>query len=76
MHLADLHLGKRQYNIEERYNDYFRAFKWILSEAIQQNLDFILVSGDLIDSDQGISPSVLRILLVFCRHSRKTVLQN
>ena len=63
MHLADLHLGKRQYNIEERYNDYFRAFKWILSEAIQQNLDFILVSGDLIDSDQGISPSVLRDII-------------
>ena len=63
MHLADLHLGKRQYNIEERYNDYFRVFKWILKEAIAQNIGFILISGDLIDSDQRISPSILRDII-------------
>ena len=41
MHIADLHLGKKQYNIPQRYYDYFRAFKTVLNKAIDQSVDFI-----------------------------------
>jgi len=58
LHLADLHLGKRQYNIKERYKDYFRAFNWMLTLSIKEEVDFIIISGDIFDS-KSIDPTVL-----------------
>lgn len=58
IHVSDLHLGKRQYNLKERYNDYFRAFQWVLDFTISEKVDFLLISGDLFDS-KNINPSVL-----------------
>jgi len=58
IHVSDLHLGKRQYNLKERYKDYFRAFQWVLNFAISEKVDFLLVSGDLFDN-KNINPSVL-----------------
>jgi len=63
MHLADVHLGKKQYNLAQRYYDYFKAFNTILNKAIEQEVDFILISGDLIDSDERISPTVLKEII-------------
>ena len=63
LHIADVHLGKKQYHINERYNDYFRAFKYVLNEAIKNTVDFILICGDLIDSERGVSPSMLRDII-------------
>ena len=64
MHIADLHLGKRQYNIPQRYYDYFRAFKTMLNKAIEHAVDFILISGDMIDSDERVNPKVLREIIL------------
>ncbi len=58
VHIADLHLGKRQYNLQERYDDFFKVFKWTLDFCIKQEIDFILISGDIFDSKK-IGPSVL-----------------
>ncbi|MFX1398153.1 MAG: exonuclease SbcCD subunit D [Promethearchaeota archaeon] len=58
VHIADLHLGKKQYNLEERYQDNLKAFKWILDLSIREQVDFILISGDLFDNKK-IGPSVL-----------------
>lgn len=63
IHLADVHLGKKQYNLAQRYYDYFKAFNTILNKAIEQEVDFILISGDLIDSDERISPTVLNKII-------------
>ncbi len=67
VHIADLHLGKRQYNNNERYLDYFRAFKWILKFAIQERVDFILIAGDLFDN-RKISPNVLTEVFYIIRN--------
>ncbi|MBN1214381.1 MAG: DNA repair exonuclease [Candidatus Lokiarchaeota archaeon] len=58
LHIADIHLGKRQYNLKERYYDYFRVFKSILEKSIEKEVDFILISGDLFDN-RKIGPIVL-----------------
>jgi len=58
VHVSDLHLGKKQYNLKERYNDYFRVFQWVLDFAISEKVDFVLISGDLFDN-KNINPSVL-----------------
>lgn len=67
LHLADIHLGKKQYNISQRYSDYFNAFRSILNKSIEQEVDFILISGDLIDSDEGVNPSMLREIITILK---------
>ena len=46
-HLADLHLGYRQYGLYERLEDYNRAFEKAVEEVIERDLSFVLISGDL-----------------------------
>ncbi|MHA1146820.1 MAG: metallophosphoesterase family protein [Promethearchaeota archaeon] len=58
IHIADLHLGKRQYNLEQRYKDSFRAFQWILDYSIEEKVDFILIAGDIFDK-RKVDPRVL-----------------
>ncbi|KKN31379.1 hypothetical protein LCGC14_0824590 [marine sediment metagenome] len=67
LHIADVHLGKRQYNNNERYQDYFKAFKWILELAIQEGVDFVLIAGDLFDNRQ-VSPYVLTEVFYLIRN--------
>lgn len=47
LHLADCHLGYDQYNLPERYNDFTRAFLAIINQAIAQQVDFVILAGDL-----------------------------
>lgn len=63
MHLADIHLGKKQYNLIHRYYDYFKAFNDILDKAIEQEVEFVLISGDLIDSDERVGPALLKEII-------------
>ncbi|MCX6044189.1 MAG: exonuclease SbcCD subunit D [Chloroflexi bacterium] len=49
LHLADCHLGYRQYNNTERYDDFARAFLAIIDVAIDQKVDFVILAGDLFD---------------------------
>ncbi len=49
LHLADCHLGYRQYNNIERYNDFARAFLAIIDVAIEQKVDFVILAGDLFE---------------------------
>jgi exonuclease SbcD len=46
-HLADIHLGNHQYQLDERYNDFADAFMGIIEEAIRRKIDFVLVAGDI-----------------------------
>lgn len=47
LHIADCHLGYRQYNLRERFNDFGRAFFSAINFAIDQKVDFVLLAGDL-----------------------------
>lgn len=49
LHLADCHLGKLQYNNKDRYNDFGRAFVHIIEAAIQAQVDFVVLAGDLFE---------------------------
>ncbi|MDQ3818711.1 MAG: exonuclease SbcCD subunit D, partial [Acidobacteriota bacterium] len=50
LHLADIHLGCRRYNLEERTKDFFRAWYDIIeNHAIPNRVDFMLVVGDFFD---------------------------
>ena len=47
LHMADCHLGYRQYNLSERFNDFGRAFLHVIDVAIAEKVDFVLLAGDL-----------------------------
>lgn len=47
LHFADSHLGYRQYNHNERANDFARAFFSVIEIAIREQVDFVILAGDL-----------------------------
>ena len=49
VHLADTHLGYRQYGLVERENDFFHVFDEAINEVVQERPDFVIHSGDLFE---------------------------
>ncbi|HXX78839.1 MAG TPA: exonuclease SbcCD subunit D [Ktedonobacteraceae bacterium] len=47
IHLADTHLGYEQYGVRERFNDFSRAFWDIMDDAVNRDVDFVVIAGDL-----------------------------
>jgi len=47
LHLADCHLGYRQYGHNERFNDFSKAFYAAVEAALTQAVDFVILAGDL-----------------------------
>jgi exonuclease SbcD len=47
LHAADLHLGYQQYGSPARYDDFMRAFRRLVSDALEKRVDFLLLAGDL-----------------------------
>ena len=58
LHMADCHLGYRQYNSRERQNDFTRAYLEIIEVAIDRKVDFVLLAGDLFEK-RAIDPLTL-----------------
>ena len=56
VHLADVHLGFRQYGLSERAADFTRAFEGAIDYCLQAAPDFVIIAGDLFDS-KSIEPS-------------------
>ncbi len=49
-HIADTHLGYRQYNLEERENDIYDAFNEAIDKAIEERVDVFIHAGDFFDT--------------------------
>jgi DNA repair protein SbcD/Mre11 len=49
IHMADTHLGYRQYGLSERENDFLDVFSQAIDEAINERPDFVVHSGDLFE---------------------------
>jgi DNA repair exonuclease SbcCD nuclease subunit len=49
MHIADVHLGKRQYGLDQRAEDFAISFDWVCGQAIINKVDFVIIAGDLFD---------------------------
>lgn len=47
LHAADIHLGYRQYDSDERYDDFARAFVGLVDDALRLRVDGVLLAGDL-----------------------------
>ncbi len=60
LHLADLHLGFRQYGQPERFNDFGRSFQYAVDYALQQPVRLVLISGDLFHKSAIDPPTLLQ----------------
>jgi len=49
-HLADTHLGYKQYNLDEREKDIYDALEKIADKILEEHADIVIHSGDLFDS--------------------------
>jgi DNA repair protein SbcD/Mre11 len=59
LHVADVHLGCRRYNLEERTKDFFRAWYDVINNhAIPNRIDFMLIAGDFFDR-RNIDPQAM-----------------
>ncbi|MGA9994702.1 MAG: DNA repair exonuclease [Pyrinomonadaceae bacterium] len=59
LHIADVHLGCRRYNLEERTRDFFWAWRdVIVNHAIPNDVDFVLIAGDFFDT-RKVSPQAM-----------------
>lgn len=47
VHVADLHLGYAQYNLEARREDFTAAFREVVDRTLELKPDFMVVAGDL-----------------------------
>ncbi len=47
VHVADLHLGYAQYNLDVRRQDFDNAFKEVVDKTIELKPDFMLLAGDI-----------------------------
>ena len=56
VHLADVHLGFRQYGLSERAADFTRAFDQAVDYCLRVAPDFVVIAGDVFDS-KSIEPS-------------------
>jgi DNA repair exonuclease SbcCD nuclease subunit len=51
-HLADTHLGYKQYNLEERERDIYDVLEEIGDKILEEHADIVIHSGDLFDSSR------------------------
>src|SRR2546423_445106 len=59
LHLADIHLGCRRYNLDERTKDFFHAWHDVIADhAIPNEVDFVLIVGDFFDR-RNIDPQAM-----------------
>jgi DNA repair exonuclease SbcCD nuclease subunit len=47
VHVADLHLGYAQYNLDARREDFNRAFAEVVEKTLELKPDFIIIAGDV-----------------------------
>src|SRR5579862_5744462 len=67
LHIADIHLGIKRYNLPDRTMDFFRAWKEVLERyAIGRRVDFVVIAGDLFDQ-RRVEPQAANHAMIMLR---------
>lgn len=66
-HLADSHLGYRQYGLIERENDFYDVFNNTIDKIIDSDVDFVIHSGDLFENPRPYPRALLEFQKGFLR---------
>lgn len=60
LHISDLHLGYQQYGNRERFNDFGHAFHGAVDFALEQEVNFVIISGDLFHKSAIDPPTLMQ----------------
>ncbi len=60
LHIADVHLGKHQHQSDARYGDYFAALTSVVEYALREQVDTLLIAGDLFDEQEPSAETIRR----------------
>lgn len=60
LHIADVHLGYQQYGSRERFNDFGKVFRSAAAYAVEHQVDFVLIAGDLFHKSAVDPPTLLQ----------------
>ncbi|CAD6493910.1 MAG: Calcineurin-like phosphoesterase [Candidatus Argoarchaeum ethanivorans] len=60
IHGSDFHLGYVQYGLHERFVDFATTFKAFITYGLENNVDFILIAGDLFEKRNINAPTYLQ----------------
>jgi len=58
-HISDTHLGLRQYNLEEREEDFYKVYNELIEKLMEEHVDLIIHSGDLFESPRPPTKALL-----------------
>ncbi|MFX1418179.1 MAG: exonuclease SbcCD subunit D [Promethearchaeota archaeon] len=76
IHASDIHLGCNQFRNHYRSDDFIRAFKEILELAIEYQVDFVILGGDVFTSLEmlpGMLTKIITLLKDFKNFSKDTI---
>jgi DNA repair exonuclease SbcCD nuclease subunit len=73
VHLADTHLGYRQYGRIERQRDWSNATRQVIEYAIGNSVDFVIHSGDLFNSNKIDQESLLDVIEMLSQLKRASI---
>jgi len=60
-HIADTHLGLKQYNSDEREQDVYDAFNQAIDISIQDHVDFVIFAGDIFENPRPNGNAILQM---------------
>ncbi|HUL62108.1 MAG TPA: exonuclease SbcCD subunit D [Methanocella sp.] len=67
VHTADLHLGYRQYDLDQRFRDLGGTFLKVVEYAIAREAEFVLIAGDLFNARNINAPTFMQAHAVLSR---------
>lgn len=59
IHTGDTHLGYQQYHVPERRADFMTAFRRVIEDAVEADVDAVVHAGDLFHDRQPALPDIL-----------------
>lgn len=72
-HLADTHLGFRQYGLYEREEDFYSVFSEAVEKIIEERPDFVIHSGDMFDVPRPPTKALLVLQENFAKLKEKNI---
>ncbi|MCX7761104.1 MAG: exonuclease SbcCD subunit D [Hydrogenothermaceae bacterium] len=73
IHLSDTHLGYQHLGLEERKRDFFDAFNYVVEYALQENVDFIIHTGDFFHTSRPSNETLLEGITLLKKLKEKRI---
>lgn len=73
LHIGDVHLGKRQYRSDIRYNDHFDSFRESVDMAVDLDVEAVIQTGDLFDTSNPSIETISRCIEILSKLTRNDI---